>query len=261
MAVCRPGKALSGLGSRSFIAVEDIAIQVKMPDHRERFQSFDRERRRPEPEPVALTILYEDDAIIALDKPAGMVVHPTYKNTSGTLLNGVLWRFRDRPTLQPGILTRLDKGTSGIVLVALTPALHARMQKQRMQKEYLAVVAGMPDPPRGAITLPLARAAEDRRRVVVTGGGAPCETRYEVLSHDDDRAVVRCEPITGRTHQIRVHLAAIGCPVVGDAVYGQPNEAIARQALHAWRLSLAHPVTRERLQLESPLPPDIRALV
>jgi 23S rRNA pseudouridine1911/1915/1917 synthase len=232
-----------------------------MPDQREGFQSSDRDRRRPEPEAVALTVLYEDEAIIALDKPAGIVVHPTYRNTSGTLLNGILWRFRDRPGVQPGILTRLDKGTSGIVLVALTPDLHASMQKQRMQKEYLAVVHGTPDPPRGAITLPLARDPEDRRRVIVTDLGARCETRYELLSADQTRSVVRCEPITGRTHQIRVHLAAIGCPVVGDAVYGEANDAIARQALHAWRIAFLHPVTRERVQLEAPLPPDIRALV
>jgi 23S rRNA pseudouridine1911/1915/1917 synthase len=232
-----------------------------MPDQREGFQSFDRERRRPEPEPVDLAILYEDESLIALDKPAGIVVHPTYKNTSGTLLNGILWRFRDRPGVQPGILTRLDKGTSGIVLVALTPELHARMQKQRMQKEYLAIVHGAPDPPRGAITLPLARDPEDRRRVVVTDNGARSETRYEVMSHERARSVVRCEPITGRTHQIRVHLAAIGCPVVGDPVYGQIDEAIGRQALHAWRIALVHPVTRERLQLEAPLPQDIRALL
>jgi 23S rRNA pseudouridine1911/1915/1917 synthase len=231
-----------------------------MPDQREGFQSFNGERRRPEPEAVELTVLYEDQSIIALNKPPGIVVHPTYKNTSGTLLNGILWRFRDRPGVQPGILTRLDKGTSGIVLVALTPELHARMQKQRMQKEYLAVVRGTPDPPRGTITLPLARDPGDRRRVIVTDNGAQCETRYEVVSHDSARSVVRCEPITGRTHQIRVHLAALGHPIVGDAVYGTADEAIARQALHAWRISLLHPITRERLQLEAPLPQDIRDL-
>jgi 23S rRNA pseudouridine1911/1915/1917 synthase len=232
-----------------------------MPDYREGFQSSDRERRKPEPEAVELAVLYEDEAIIALDKPAGLVVHPTYKNTTGTLLNGILWRFRDRPDVQPGILTRLDKGTSGIVLVALTPELHARIQKQRMQKEYLAVVHGTPEPQRGTITLPLARDPEDRRRVIVTDNGARCETRYEVVSEERAHSVVRCEPITGRTHQIRVHLAAVGYPVVGDAVYGQAHETIARQALHAWRISLLHPVTRERLQLEAPLPADIRALL
>ena len=116
-----------------------------------------------------------------------------------------------------------------MVLVALTPELHARMQKQRIEKEYLAVVRGTPDPPRGTIRLPLARDPGDRRRVIVTDNGARCETRYEVVSHDSDRSVVRCEPITGRTHQIRVHLAALGHPIVGDAVYGTADEAIARR--------------------------------
>jgi 23S rRNA pseudouridine1911/1915/1917 synthase len=240
-----------------------------MPDLRPGIQSFD--RRRPEPEPVELVVLYEDESMIALDKPAGMVVHPTYRNTSGTLLNGILWRFRDRAGVQPGILTRLDKGTSGIVLVALTPDLHARLQKQRIQKHYLAVVHGTPAPPQGIITLPLARDPEDRRRVIVTDTGARCETRYEVVSgghvprlqasEGHEWSVVRCEPVTGRTHQIRVHLAAMGCPIVGDTVYGKKDEAIARQALHAWRISMLHPVTRERLHLEAPLPPDIRSLL
>ena len=227
-----------------------------MPDRAVTIQSADRERRRPEPEPVELRIVYEDDAIIALDKPPGMVVHPTYKNTSGTLLNGVLWRYRNRAGVQPGILTRLDKMTSGLVVVALTPALHARLQKQRMRKEYLAVVRGTPDPPRGVITLPLARDAADRRRVVVAEHGAACETLYEVIG-----PYVRCELVTGRTHQIRVHLAAIGCPVVGDDTYGTADPRITRQALHAWRVSLPHPVTGGRLDLEAPLPADIKALL
>ena len=217
-----------------------------------------------------LEVLYEDESVIALNKPAGIVVHPTYRNTSGTLLNGILWRFRDRTGVQPGILTRLDKDTSGLVLVALRPELHARMQKHRMQKEYVAIVHGTPDPPRGAIMLPLARDPVDRRRVVVADGGAACETRYEVTAGGDPASgpsgapglsVVRCELITGRTHQIRVHLAALGYPVVGDATYGEPHAAIARQALHAWRITLLHPVTRERLQIEAPLPTDILELI
>lgn len=225
-----------------------------------KIQSPDRIRRRPEPEPVELSVLYEDECLLALNKPAGVVVHPTYKNTSGTLLNGVLWRYRDRPGVQPGILTRLDKGTSGVVLIALTAELHALMQRDaaagRMAKEYLAFVRGTPDPPQGTIALPLARDLEDRRRVVVSARGAASTTRYEAIAD----GVVRCELVTGRTHQIRVHLAAIGCPVVGDATYGEASPRIARQALHAWRLSLVHPMTRERLTIEAPLPADMRAL-
>lgn len=231
-----------------------------MLDHGMEIQSPDRVRRRPEPEPVELAVLYEDDCLVALDKPAGMVVHPTYKNTSGTLLNGVLWRYRGRPEVQPGILTRLDKGTSGVVLIALTAELHALMQRDaaagRMVKEYLAFVHGTPEPAHGTITLPLARDLDDRRRVVVSDRGAAATTRYHTIAD----GIVRCELVTGRTHQIRVHLAAIGCPVVGDATYGEASPRIARQALHAWRLSLVHPATRDRFTIEAPLHADMRAL-
>lgn len=223
-------------------------------------------RRRPEPEEGPLNIVHEDEWTIVLNKPPGVVVHPTYKNTSGTLLNAVLWRVRDRAGAQPGILTRLDKDTSGLVVVALTPDVHAIMQKDaaagRVSKQYLAVVQGVPEPRSGRIVLPLGRDVSDRRRVVVRPDGAHCETRYEVLSThgDDPLSLVRCELVTGRTHQIRVHLAASGWPVLGDRVYGSPDASIARQALHAWRVTLPHPVTRQRLELEAQLPDDMRRL-
>ena len=221
-------------------------------------------RRRPQPEEGPLTIIYEDDSTLVVNKPAGLVVHPTYKNTSGTLLNAVLWRVRDRDGAQPGILTRLDKDTSGLVVIALTPAIHAIMQKdaaaRRTRKQYLAIVCGLPQPEQGQIVLPLARDPVDRRRVVVTPDGAPCETHYEVLSTRGSHAIVQCELITGRTHQIRVHLSARGWPIVGDRVYGEADSRIARQALHAWRVSLQHPITRMSLEFEAPLPDDMRGL-
>ena len=241
-----------------------------MPEDGPAFQS-----RRPPPEPEALdiSILYEDESLIAIDKPPGMVVHPTYRNWSGTLLNGVLWHLRGR-SLRPGsgqagatphIITRLDKDTSGIVLVALTPDVHAQVQREasagRVRKEYLALVCGTPAPPRGSITLPLGRSLEDRRLVVVTPTGQASHTAYEVLSSSNGYSLVRCELLTGRTHQIRVHLAAQGWPIVGDRVYGHPDAAVARQALHAWRMSLPHPVTRTALQLEAPVPHDLGALL
>ncbi len=232
-----------------------------MPEVTEEIQSIDL-RRRPQPEEGPLDIIYEDDWMLVADKPAGIVVHPTYKNTSGTLLNAVLWRVRDRPGCQPGILTRLDKDTSGLVVIGLMPRVHATMQKDmragRTTKHYLAVVVGSPEPPQGAIVLPLARDPGDRRRVIVTTEGAPCETRYEVLSTDADRSVLRCELVTGRTHQIRVHLATRGWPIVGDRVYGSPDDRISRQALHAWRVSLPHPISRERLAFEAPIPAELR---
>lgn len=235
-----------------------------MPEVTSEIQST--ERRRPLPEEGPLSIVFEDEWIIVLDKPPGVVVHPTYKNWSGTLLNSVLWRVRERPGAQPGILTRLDKDTSGLVVMALSPEVHAAMQRDqgagRVRKEYLAVVQGAPEPPAGTIALPLARDLADRRRVVVTDAGAPSETRYEVIRRLHDAAsLVRCELVTGRTHQIRVHLAARGWPILGDASYGVTSTAITRQALHAWRVRLPHPVTRLPIDLEAPIPHDMRTLV
>ena len=231
-----------------------------MPEDAPGVQSRPR-RPPPEPEAVVLSILYEDDSLIAIDKPPGMVVHPTYRNWSGTLLNGLLWHLRGRDGVQPSIITRLDKDTSGIVLVAMTPEVHAQVQRDgaagRVRKEYLAVVRGTQSPGSGSIVLPLARSAGDRRRVVVSPTGQYCETKYEVLSVHG-YALVRCELVTGRTHQIRVHLAARGWPVAGDATYGEAHQALTRQALHAWRVALPHPATREPLEIESALPPDLQ---
>ena len=247
-------------------------------------------KSRPAPEAGELQVLYEDDVLLAIDKPAGIVVHPSYKQLTGTLLNTVLWRVRDRADLRPGILTRLDKDTSGLVIVVLTPAVHATMQRDaaagRVKKEYLAIVKGRPRPAAGRIREPLARDPDDRRRVVVMAGGAESETRYEVLTETGVRrrggpslaaeasakaagppsgapllSLVRCELVTGRTHQIRVHLSHKGWPILGDRVYGTSDDAIARQALHAWRIAFPHPVTREPIAIEAPLPEDMASLV
>jgi 23S rRNA pseudouridine1911/1915/1917 synthase len=226
-------------------------------------------RERPQPESRILDVLYEDDHLIAVNKPAGMVVHPSYKQSGGTLLNALLGRLGHRSDLQPGILTRLDKGTSGIVIVALSPGVHAALQEQarlgQLTKEYLAVVRGAPSAPSGRISLPLGRDPADRRRVIVLASGAPSETVYEVMDNvetaDGPASLVRCRLVTGRTHQIRVHLAASGSPVLGDSVYGAASATIDRQALHAWRVTLIHPVTSQPHTILAPLPEDIRALL
>jgi 23S rRNA pseudouridine1911/1915/1917 synthase len=235
-----------------------------MPEVSTQLQST--ERRRPLPEDGPLSIIYEDESVIVLDKPPGVVVHPTYKNWSGTLLNSVLWRVRDRAGAQPGILTRLDKDTSGLVVMALTSELHARMQRDaaagRVRKQYIAVVRGAPSPLSGRIVLPLGRDIADRRRVVVTETGQSSETRYEVMANlHNGLSMVRCELVTGRTHQIRVHLAAQGWPIVGDVLYGSPDATIARQALHAWRVSMPHPITRHAIEAEAPMPEDMTRLI
>ena len=225
-------------------------------------------RARPEPEPLLLDVLYEDDYLMAINKQAGMVVHPSYKQYSGTLLNAVLARVHDRIDAQPGILTRLDKGTSGIVIVALSPHIHSALQDQarhgQIAKEYLAVVHGRPDPPSGRIHFPLARDPADRRRVIVLPTGAPSETAYDAIGSldtaDGPISLVRCMLVTGRTHQIRVHFEASGWPILGDPLYGRPSAQIARQALHAWRIAFTHPITGQRLTVVAPLPTDIHEL-
>jgi 23S rRNA pseudouridine1911/1915/1917 synthase len=244
--------------ARSSVKVrEGAAIVVNLPETAVL-------RETPRPEAVSLDVLYEDDDVLAINKPAGMVVHPSFRNTSGTVLNAVLWRYRDRPALRPGLVSRLDKDTSGVLLLALSPGIHARIQRDaavgRVAKQYLAVVRGTPRPSQGTITLPLAHDPADRRRIVVSTEGMPSETRYRVVSFLDGYAVVACELVTGRTHQIRVHMATRGWPVAGDVVYGQADPGIARQALHAWRVSLLHPTSRTPLSIEAPPPKDMLAL-
>jgi 23S rRNA pseudouridine1911/1915/1917 synthase len=221
-------------------------------------------RSVPQPEDTDVRVLYEDRSFIAIDKPPGIVVHPSYKQLSGTLLNALLWRLRDRADARPGILTRLDKDSSGIVIVALDATVHAAMQRAaaggELRKEYLAVVTAAPRPREGRIDAPLGRDPHDRRRVVVTPGGAASQTRYEVLAQRDGLSLVRCELVTGRTHQIRVHLASRGWPILGDRVYGTPDDRIARQALHAWRVTLRHPVSDEPMRIAAPVPVDMKEL-
>jgi 23S rRNA pseudouridine1911/1915/1917 synthase len=233
---------------------ESAVVEIMLPDDAER-------RALPEPEDRPLDVLYEDQQLIAVNKPAGVVVHPSYKNTSGTVLNALLHRVRERSEVRPGIVTRLDKETSGVMLVALTAGVHARLQRSEIRKEYLAVVRGVLVPPRGTIDLALGRDQLDRRRIVAEDGGIPSTTKYEVVSAGGGLSLVRCELVTGRTHQIRVHLAARGWPIVGDSAYGVTDERIARVALHSWRVRLSHPVSGEPLEIEAPLPADIAALV
>jgi len=204
-------------------------------------------------------ILWEDEWLLAVDKPAGLVVHPTYKNASGTLLDAL--HARDGAT-RLFLLGRLDRLTSGVVLLAKSREIYAAVQRnwQQAEKEYLAVVEGRVEPARGDISLPLGTDPADRRRRVVRPDGAPSVTRFERLASDGDRSLLRCRPLTGRRHQIRVHLAARGWPVVGDAVYGRALDGFPRFALHAQRVGLLHPVTGAAVRLESAVPEDIVAL-
>ncbi len=232
-----------------------------------------RERVRPAAEPIPIEILYEDNDLLIVNKPPGLVSHPSHLNRTGTLLNGILAHARQWPAeSRPGLLGRLDKQTSGLVLVSKRPAIQAALQRAaaalRLDKDYLAIVWGRPTPLRGTIDLALDRDPWDRRRVTVTDrGGQPAITKYERLSSTAREAadagqlfsLVRCRLITGRTHQIRVHLASKGWPIVGDTVYGRPHP-FPRQALHAWRLTFPHPTSRQPIEVIAPLPEDIERL-
>jgi 23S rRNA pseudouridine1911/1915/1917 synthase len=213
-----------------------------------------------------------------------MVVHPTCGHAQGTMLNALLWRARAWPaTDRPSIVGRLDKLTSGIVLAARTAGVHAALQRAMAssdsEKTYLAVVYGRVNVARGEIDLRLGHDRDDRRRVVASATvGAPSFTRFErvarIAAPRAGLSLLRCRLATGRMHQIRVHLAARGWPLVGDLMYGEPRwsqiidpalaaalAAFPRQALHAWRVAFTHPVTRVRLQLEAPLPRDFDGLL
>ncbi|PRF64260.1 RluA family pseudouridine synthase [Burkholderia multivorans] len=233
------------------------------------------------PEPVPLDIVYEDDALVVINKPAGLVVHPAAGNWSGTILNGLLHRYGDAAAGLPraGIVHRLDKETSGLMVVASTLAaqtdLVRQLQARTVKRRYFALVWGaMPD--EGTIDAPIGRDPRERTRMaVVTGAsGKPARTHFRTVDtclwQRQPVSAIQCDLETGRTHQIRVHCSHVGHPLLGDPVYGRARGkrsvaplpgGFARQALHAWRLGLVHPVTGSVMQWRCPLPDDMTALV
>jgi len=242
-------------------------------------------RRVMSAENLQLDVLYEDEHLLAIDKPAGIVVHPGFGHAEGTVMNALLWHARGWQDIErPSIVGRLDKLTSGIVVVAKTAGLHAKLQRAmaspECEKEYLAVVFGRVNVARGEVALRLTRDPSDRRKVVPsTTVGAHSLTRFErlgrVAAPTVGLSLLRCRLVTGRMHQIRVHLAARGWPLVGDPVYGDPARAASildaglaaavrafpRQALHAWRAAFTHPITGDRLCLEARVPADLDQLL
>jgi 23S rRNA pseudouridine1911/1915/1917 synthase len=237
----------------------------------------------PAAEDIPITVVHEDRHLLVVDKPAGLVVHPGAGRASGTLVNALLHRVRDLSgiggVLRPGIVHRLDRGTSGLLVVAKDDATHLALSRQfsgrTVEKEYLAVVLGVPRAREGAIDAPIGRDPVHRQRMSVRAPrGRTARSTYRVVEALDGAALLRVRIATGRTHQIRVHLAALGHPVAGDATYGgrrspasrRPEaraalEALARPALHAARLAFTHPATGERLSFESPLPADLQDLL
>jgi 23S rRNA pseudouridine1911/1915/1917 synthase len=218
-----------------------------------------------EAEAIPLDILYEDSDLLVINKPPGMTVHPSPGHESHTLVNAILAHCDDLSgiggVLRPGIVHRLDRDTSGVILVAKNDAAHnglARQLKERLvEKTYLALVEGTPKPAEGVIDAPIARDPKNRQRMAIVEGGRDSVTAYRVVERFPGYALVEARPRTGRTHQIRVHLAAIGHPIAGDRIYGHAARDLPRQFLHAWRIVFTHPHTGERVEFEAPLPPDL----
>jgi 23S rRNA pseudouridine1911/1915/1917 synthase len=241
-----------------------------------------REELQPEDRPVSF--VHVDEFIAVVNKPPGVVVHPAAGNRSGTLVNALLFHLGALPAEgqedRPGIVHRLDKGTSGLLVVARTPeALHflqLEFAQRRVQKEYLAITAGVPRGHSGTVTAAIGRDETKRKKMAVKAyGGRKAVTRYEVIEDFSTHALVRLAPLTGRTHQIRVHLRSLGTPVLCDSTYSRKSvvrasellgakkekgeePVLARQALHAHRLSFEHPKSGQRVSFEAPLPADMQ---
>ena len=222
-----------------------------------------------EAEDIPIDVLYEDADVIVVNKPAGLVVHPAYGHHTGTLVNAVAGRVgaeTGREAGRPGIVHRLDKDTSGVMIVAKNDQAHAvlsrQLQAKKFGKEYLALVWGDPGPRPAVVDAPIERDASDRRRMAIRQTGRDAVTRFERLATfggEARAALLHVRPETGRTHQIRVHLAFARLPIVGDPVYGRTHDPslLARQWLHAWRLTVRLPSAGERT-FTAPLPSDLR---
>ncbi|HUP28036.1 MAG TPA: RluA family pseudouridine synthase [Chloroflexia bacterium] len=228
------------------------------------------------PETIPLSILYEDSDLLVVDKPAGMVVHPAPGHTGGTLVNALLAHVPGieldmGDEARPGIVHRLDKDTSGLLVVAKRrpahEALSRQMSERTMHKEYLALVSGKPRPPDGVIDAPIARDPRDRQRMAVVSNGRHARTHYATVRTIGAYSLLRVTLDTGRTHQIRVHMASIGYPIAGDPVYGKRTlkEAsalgLSRQFLHAHKLGFTLPSSGEWLKFVSPLPADLQEVL
>jgi 23S rRNA pseudouridine1911/1915/1917 synthase len=216
-------------------------------------------------EAIPLKIIYEDDDLLAVDKPAGLTVHPAPGHPGHTLVNAILAHFPHLAdigdSLRPGVVHRLDKDTSGVMLVAKNQAAQANLSKQfkshSVTKAYLALVKGKLTPESGIIEADIGRDPRNRKKMAVVAQGREARTEYRVVKYIGGYTLLEVMPETGRTHQIRVHLAAIGFPVVGDKVYGVKSKYLPRQFLHASLLGFKLPATGEYVEFESELPPDL----
>jgi 23S rRNA pseudouridine1911/1915/1917 synthase len=269
----------AGALSRDDQLVRDPALKVKGD---ETFELALPEPETPhnEAQDIPLAILFEDDHLLVVDKPAGLVVHPAAGNRDGTMVNALLHHCAGRLSgiggvARPGIVHRIDKDTSGLLVVAKTDRAHEGLARQfadhSIGRRYLAIVNGVPMTGDGTVDAPLARSSYDRKKIAIVpeGRGKRAVTHWKRLSPLKKSALVECRLETGRTHQVRVHMSSIGHPLLGDPVYGRGKSVhrellneldFRRQALHAQGLEFTHPITKERLSFESDLPSDMQEL-
>lgn len=239
----------------------------------------------PEPEPahneaqeIALNVVFEDEHLIVVDKPAGLVVHPAAGNPDGTLVNALLHHCAGQLSgiggvARPGIVHRIDKDTSGLMVAAKTDRAHEGLARQfkahSIDRRYRAIVAGLPNPAEGSVDAPLARSPQNRKKVAIVRGGRHAVTHYRLVRPLKQAALMECRLETGRTHQVRVHMASIGHALLGDPVYGRTRPAhrelletlnFRRQALHAAHLGFIHPINSNALAFSSEIPADMQEL-
>ena len=247
--------------------VNGVAAKPSTPLHPGDVVEYEVAAREPltiEPEDLPLEVVYEDDDIVVVNKPAGMVTHPARGAVDGTLVNALLAHIPELPgeRVRAGLIHRLDRDTSGLLLIAKTPealgTLGRAMQARYIVREYQGLVSGIPEHPEGTIDGPIGRDPTNRLRFAIRADGRPAVTHYKVRERLRNAAELDLRLETGRTHQIRVHLAEIGNPLIADPLYGRPDArfALPGQALHAWRLSFKHPRTKERLSFEAAPPPE-----
>ncbi|WP_294002622.1 RluA family pseudouridine synthase [Sphingomonas sp.] len=270
----------AGALTREGEAVRDPAIKVK-GDERFTLVIPDPTPTHNEPQEIPLVIAFEDEHLLVVDKPAGLVVHPAAGNRDGTLVNALLHHCGGSLSgiggvARPGIVHRIDKDTSGLLVVAKHDLAHEGLAKQfaahTVDRRYLAIVSDVPHLAAGTVDAPLARSSHDRKKIAIVGEnrGKRAVTHWRLLTKLREAALVECRLETGRTHQVRVHMASIGHPLVGDPVYGRSRMAhrellnvlgFHRQALHAAHLGFVHPVTKGRLSFDSALPSDMQQLL
>ena len=248
--------------SKKRLVLKDDMIEVNIPDP---------ELLKIVAEDIPLEILYEDDDLMIVNKPQGMVVHPAPGNYSGTLVNALMFTSEKLSSIngviRPGIVHRIDKDTSGLLMVAKNDKAHEWLAKQLKEKttirEYVAIVNGVIHKEGGTVDQPLARHPQDRKKIAIVKDGRHAVTHYEVIERYKYHTLIRVKLETGRTHQIRVHMASIGHPILGDPIYGVKSERVKHegQALHAQKIGFIHPSTHELMVFESELPDYFMALI